>query len=173
MKRIALCLVMIVLSLSLIFAGGQTEDVKKSKNISSALCLACLGITNTFTDDLTIDDLTRIQYSGINTELTIYVYSTDTCTTCPHVIQMCREIEKFSDMVTVDVVKLEEDEERFNQMAQLHGIEVSQGVPWITIDNGLSTMTWRYEEYLNGYPKGKDSRFILQVIDMVIMFGSL
>jgi len=172
MRRLALCMVLVLISFSLIFIGIQEQDVKRSKNISSALCLACLGITNTFTDELTIDDLTRIQYSGIENDIIIYVYSTETCKTCPHVIIMCRETEKFSDRILVEEIKLEEDEERFEQMAGQYGVEVSQGVPWITIDNGITTKTWRYEEYLEGYPKNEDPRFIAQVIDMVIQFGN-
>jgi len=172
MKRIALCLVLVVLSLSLVFVGSQEQDVKRSKNISSALCLACLGITNTFTDELTIDDLTRIQYSGIKNDIVIYIFSTETCTTCPHVISMCEEMEKFSEKILVEEIKLEENEQLFVQMADEYGVEVSQGVPWITIDNGESTLTWRYENYLDGYPKNEDPRFITQVIDMVISFGT-
>ena len=167
MKKLALCLVLFILSVSLIYVGWQEQDVKRSKNISSALCLACLGITNT-----SIDDLTRIEYSGIVNDITIYVFSTETCTTCPHVIAMCREIEKFSNKVNVVEIKLEEDEQMFNEMAEQYGVEISKGVPWITIDNGVSTITWRYEEYLEGYPKSNDSRYITPLIDMVIRFGT-
>ncbi|HPR41133.1 MAG TPA: hypothetical protein PK718_01115 [Candidatus Methanofastidiosa archaeon] len=172
MRRLGLCLVLIIISFSLIYVGAMEQDVKRSRNISSALCLACLGITNTFEDKLIIDDLTRIQYSGIDNDVTIYIYSTETCTTCPHVIEMCEEMEKFSDRITVEEIKLEEDEEKFYEMANEYGVEVSQGVPWITIDNGTETITWRYEEYLDGYPKNNDPRFITQVIDMVIKFGT-
>ena len=169
-------LVLFMLGIALIGIGTlpQFDDVTKSKNISSVICLSCLGITSTASDDLTIDDLTRVQYTPFRQRVTIYMFSTETCTSCPRVMELCREIAKFSDYVTASEVKYDDDVEGFRELASLYKAKAeSVGVPWMVVVNESgSYASWLYESYMDGYPKGGDVRYIIQVIDKVIALGT-
>jgi thiol-disulfide isomerase/thioredoxin len=152
----------------------QNDDVTKSRNISSVICLSCLGITSTTSDDLTIDDLTRIQYTSFKQNVTIYMFSTKTCTSCPRVIQMCDEIAKFSDNVTSIEVKYDDDVEGFRELAAMYEARAeSVGVPWMVVANESGDyISWLYESYRDGYPKQGDMRYVIQIIDAVIELGT-
>ena len=171
MKRI-LPLAIILLGILSMAIGTfpQHDDITKSRNISSVICLSCLGITSTTSDDLTIDDLTRIQYTAFTQDVTIYMFSTKTCTSCPRVIQMCNEIAKFSDNVTSVEVKYDDDVEGFRELATMYAARAeSIGVPWMVVatESG-GYVSWLYESYRDGYPTKGDMRYVIQIIDAVI-----
>ncbi|HHN81928.1 MAG TPA: hypothetical protein ENN11_04835 [Methanomicrobia archaeon] len=176
MKRRLAPYLVIMLGIAFLYVGTlpENEDVTRSRNISSVVCLSCLGLTGTTSDELTIDDFTRMKYTTFNDNINIYIFSTETCKSCPRVINMCNEIAKFTDKVSVEEIKFEDDVERFRELAERYGSQAENvGVPWIVVadeDDG-EYESWLYESYLEGYPTN-DMRYIVQVIDMVIKFGT-
>lgn len=175
MKRV-IPLAIIIIGIAAIAVGTlpHNDDVTRSRNISSVICLSCLGITGTTADDLTIDDLTRVQYTDFTQNVTVYMFSTKTCTSCPRVITMCDEIAKFSDNVTSVEVKYDDDVEGFRELATLYNARAeSIGVPWMVVVNESGDyISWLYESYREGYPMPGDMRYIIQIIDAVVELGT-
>jgi hypothetical protein len=42
----------------------------------------------------------------------------------------------------------------------------------VVVNESGSYASWLYESYMDGYPKGGDVRYIIQVIDKVIALGT-
>ena len=167
--------IVFIVGIVLIGLGAFTyDDVTRSNNISSVVCLSCLGITNTDNDDLSIDDLTRVQYSSFTQDVTLYVFSQIDCRSCPKVVGMAKEIAKFYSSITAVEVKYDYDTELFRSLALQYDCNAeSVGVPWIVIVNEQGAYeSWLYESYLPEYPKDDDIRYVIQIIDKVIELGT-
>ncbi|MHC1598771.1 MAG: thioredoxin domain-containing protein [Candidatus Methanofastidiosia archaeon] len=176
MKKRLAPYIILVLGIVFLIIGvlPQYDDVTRSKNISSVICLSCLGITNTTSDYLVIDDLTKIQYTEFEQDIVIYIFSTETCKSCPRVIAMCQELARFSENVTAIEVKYDNDVELFRELAAQYNSDAeSVGVPWVVVTNENDDYeSWLYESYITNYPKPDDIRYIIQVIDMVVKLGT-
>ncbi|MHC1605004.1 MAG: hypothetical protein ACXQTP_03435 [Candidatus Methanofastidiosia archaeon] len=161
MKMRKIPLLVFIIGVALIVFGSLQGQVSHSNNISSFICLSCLGITpDTAGEELTQNDL--IALNSIKNEVTIYIFSTEDCLSCPEVVAKCEEIAGVCPRITTMEVKYEKDVALFESLSQKYEVNIYEGVPWITVVD--------YEENFSSFIV-KD-KYVKQIIDLVVEFGN-